>query len=292
MAPKGKKRKAKPARRPRPKKPGGIDLGFGIRGKYLFRVRERHLAEHIAPLLRGHATGAAKLDLLLRCIALPPERPGKREVGLVLPSHSWVQLHDLVRGSETIGDGQPELDATPAIRHQKRKWVGEQLQRLEEMDLVRRTLRPGERPLLTVLRDDGSGRPFDDPHGGPGNAYATMLGAIISSGALRAWGTAELAAYLACMIAEWHDLSFKETEGEAGTRQWFRPLSWFADEKRRFGPVDRPRIPFSVPTLERGMSKLAKEGLVARETIRINPHTGKNLRADRTLYTNRFDQLG
>ncbi len=293
MAAKRKRKgsKARSVGRAKPKKPTGIDLGFGIKGKYLFRVRERHLAEHVAPLLRGHATGAAKLDLLLRCIALPPEHAGKREIGLVLPQHSWVQLHDLVRGSETIGDGQPELDATPAVRRQKRKWVGEQLQRLEEMDLVRRTSRPGERPQLTVLRDDGSGRPFDDPRGGPGNAYATMLGAVIASGALRGWGTAELAAYLACMVAEWHDRAFTETDGEAGTKQWFRPLTWFANEKRRFGS-DRPGIPFSVPTLERGMSKLAEQGLVAREPIKIDPHTGKHLRANRTLYTNRFDRLG
>jgi hypothetical protein len=292
MAAKAKRRKTKPARRAKPEKPTGIDLGFGIKGKYLFRVRERHLAEHIAPLLRGHATGAAKLDLLLRCIALPAERPGKREVGLVLPSHSWVQLHDLVRGSQTIGEGQPEVDATPAVKRQKRKWVGEQLQRLEEMNLVQRTPRPGERPLLTVLRDDGSGRPFDDPHGGPGNSYATMLGAVIAGGALRGWGTAELAAYLACMVAEWHDPSFRETDADVGTGQWFRQLTWFADEKRRFGPVDRPRIPFSVPTLERGISKLAEQELLIRETIGINPHTGQPLRADRTLYTNRFDRLG
>ena len=58
------------------------------------------------------------------------------------------------------------------------------------MKLVRREPRPGKRPRLVVLRDDGSGQPFDDPDGSPGNTYVRILGSVIASGALASWGGA------------------------------------------------------------------------------------------------------
>ena len=39
----------------------GLRYGRGVVGKHRFRVRERHVAEHLAPLISDKAAGAAKL---------------------------------------------------------------------------------------------------------------------------------------------------------------------------------------------------------------------------------------
>lgn len=82
-------------------------------GKHEFRVRERHVAEHLIPLIRAKAAGAAKLDLVLRGAALLPEHAGKRTPGTVLRSYTYERLHDLARPADTFGDYTSEVD-TPA----------------------------------------------------------------------------------------------------------------------------------------------------------------------------------
>jgi hypothetical protein len=47
-------------------------------GKHVFRVREIHVRDHLVPLLRKNRLGAAKLDLILRGLALNPQHTGKR----------------------------------------------------------------------------------------------------------------------------------------------------------------------------------------------------------------------
>ncbi len=242
------------------------------------------------PLISGRAAATAKLDLVLRCIALSPQHTGKRQPGFVLPRCSWELLHDLAKGGGGLGDVGPGIDATPKVVKLKRKWVGSQLARLEQMKLVRRELRPGNRPRLFVLKDDGSGEPFDDPDGTPENTYITIRGSVIASRALSSWGASELSAYLAAMAAE----RSENSEGrriEPGTGEWFRPLAWFADAEGLYGPPDRVRIGFSVPTLERGIDSLVDDKLIKRRRIHRNPRTNRRLKGPRNLYRNNFDAL-
>ena len=100
-------------------------------------------------------TSAAKLDLVLRGAALLPEHAGKHAPGTVLYAYSYERLHDLCRPANTFGDFGSEVDTPAEVVAAKRKWVGEQLRRLEALALIRRVERPGRRPYLIVLRDDG-----------------------------------------------------------------------------------------------------------------------------------------
>ena len=284
------------ARKPRSRRESehkGLPYGRGVIGKHVFRVRERHVVEHLIPLMRRRAVGAAKLDLVLRGIALLPAHTGKREPGLVLPRYSWEQLHDLARSAASLGSEPLELDPSSEVVRLKRKWVGEQLVRLEQLKLVRRTERPGQRPKLVVLRDDGSGDPLDDPDGRPGNSYVTILGSLIGCGVLAGWGVAELSAYLAAMQGERLDRTAgKGTKRDPGGGSWYRPLGWFADTDRRYGSDARVRMPFSVPTLERGIARLESADLLVRRRILRDPVSHTRLRGPRNYYTNRFDSLG
>lgn len=268
----------------------GLRLGGGVVGKFLFRIREQHTADHLIPLMRDRAVGAAKLDLVLRCIALSPRHAGPRLPGLVLPGYSWEKLHDLARSADTLGEAPPDIDASREVIRLKRKWVGQQLARLEDRGLVKRFEQPGRRPKLLVLRDDGTGEPFDDPDGSAGNSYITVLGGVIASGHIAQWGTPELSGFLAAMTGERHAAP-DGVPRRPGHGKWFRSLAWFADKERRYSSGSRVLLPFSVPTLERGIAKLEDQGLVVRKRILHNPRTGRRLQGPRNLYENRFDTL-
>ena len=203
----------------------------------------------------------------------------------MLPRISWEQLHDLTRSPKLLGSNPPDIDASPTVIKAKRKWVGEQLVRLEELNLVQRTERPGRRPKLVVLRDDGSGDPFDDPTGSGANTYLTILGTTISSGRMAIWGAPEFSASLAATAAERYDPVTRANNDPTGMGQWFRPLGWFADVDRHYGPDARMRLPFSVPTLERGIRSLNKDGLILRHRVTRSPSSGQRLQGPRTLYT-------
>jgi hypothetical protein len=260
-------------------------------GKHRFRIREHHLAAHLAPLIRDKAVGAAKLDLVLRGIALPPAYAGARTPGTILPKYSWEQLHDLARVPTMLGSSALDIDAPPDVVRLKRKWLGVQLARLEKMNLLQREHRPGRRPRILLLADDGSGRPFDDPDGTPGNTYVTIPGSVIASERLAAWGGPELAFFLAAMLAE-SDAARQSAKGVVtpGGGKWFRPLSWFADLER-LRSAYAIRVPLAVPTLERGLALHEKAGLVAHTHITHHPRTGRRLQGPRNLYIDRFDVL-
>ena len=266
-----------------------LQLGFRVVGKHLFRVRERHIAEHLVPLIASRAAGTAKLDLVLRCIALLPRDASNREPGTVLPWCSWELLHDLSRGSEGLGAVSPGMDPSQAVLKLKRKWTGQQLGRLEDEGLLRREPRPGKRPKIILLRDDGSREPLDDPDGSPGNTYVTILGAVIATRTLASWGAPELAAYLAATVAERHAAPTHKRQPGAGT--WFRSLAWFADSAGFYGPESRVRVGFSEPTLERGIKKLEATNLMSHERIATVPGTNRRLSGPRNLYTNNFASL-
>jgi hypothetical protein len=289
--PAGRRRK-EPAKKA-PAQSAGLRYGRRVLGKRLFRVHEQHVANHLIPLMTHRALGAAKLDLVLRGVALQEAHAGRREVGLVLPSYSWEQLHDLARVARSLGATPPDIDASPEVVRLKRKWVGSQLRQLEELQLVRRIEQPGKRPKLIVLRDDGTGKPLDDPDGQPGKTYVTILGSVIASGALGTWGTPALSAYLAAMVAERHDLEAQKRRGDrnAGEGRWFRALAWFADADGHYGPEARVRLPFAVPTLERGFKQLQRDGLVMWQTHSFNPQTLRRLSGPRNFYKNNFQNL-
>lgn len=269
--------------------------GGTIVGKRLFRVREAHVAEHLIPLMSRRADGTAKLDLVLRGIALQDVHAGARKVGLVLPEHAYEELHDLARVPAAMGTAPPDLDAESDVVKLKRKWVGEQLARLEGMKLVRRERRPGRRPTLIVLRDDGSGEPLDDPDGSSGNTYITILGSVIGSGKLAQWGTPAVSAYLAAMAAERYDPSSraKGARSKPGEGRWFRAAAWFPDAEGRYGPQARVKLPFSAATLERGLHQLRDEGLLSWKRTVTDPRGPgrRRLAGPRNVYRNHFDRL-
>jgi hypothetical protein len=276
-------------------------------GKHLFRVREVHVRDHLVPLLSKNRLGAAKLDLILRGLALLPQHTGKRSTpGLVLNRFTYEDLHDLARPANWFGGKSGDPYAyDPDLARLKRKWVGEQLQELEAMKLIRRDPRPGDHPTIVVLRDDGSRKAFDDPDGTPGKTYVSILGGIISSGALAEWNMARLTFYLAAMIAEWHtvrlpvqlpanilellpDLAVRGTEPGGG--RWYRPLTWFNDATQH--EDNAVLIPFSTSTLERGLKAFQADGLVEVRKLRRNPRTHKPFKSGpRNLYINKFSTL-
>lgn len=271
-----------------------MHYGLRVQGKHLFRIREEHIKNNLIPMIAKKQVGAVKLDLLLRGIGLLPEHAQGREPGTVLPRYSYTAMHDLVRGGAPLGDRPAGADDNEATRRLKRKWIGEQLAVLEGRDLVTRTERAGRRPLITVLRDDGSGEALDDPDGTPGSEYTTILGGVLARGTIRAWGAPEICAYLAAMIAErQHDISgpLRGERSSPGTGKWFRPLEWFADKDDFYAPLDRRRFEFSPSTLRRGLSRLQDADLVRCIRITRSPVTGEVLSGPRNLYQNRFSTL-
>ena len=104
-----------------------------------------------------------------------------------------------------------------------------------DLNLLERVDRPGRRPLIVVLRDDGTGRAFDDPNGTPDNSYVTITGGIISSGEFARWKAPEVAFYLGAMIAERYEVERQKRElgtgftpTDPGAGKWFRPLTYIA----------------------------------------------------------------
>ena len=81
-------------------KPKGLPYLSQLVGKHQFRVRETHVRDHLAPLLTKGRSGAVKLDLILRGVALNPVHKGKRKTpGQVLDTYIYPELHDLARGN-------------------------------------------------------------------------------------------------------------------------------------------------------------------------------------------------
>jgi hypothetical protein len=272
---------------------GGMPYGSRVRGKHEFRIREQHVADHLIPLMRRRAEGTAKLDIVLRGVALLEEHAGEREVGTVLPAYSWEQLHDLARVAPGLGSQASDVAPSSKTLRLKRKWVGEQLARLEDIGLVRRDERPGRRPKLVVLSDRADETPYDDPDGTVGNRYIRIPGGVIATGTLASWGTPQLSAFLAAMVGERHADAERDRpeRREPGSGRWYRPLKWFADNDGVYDSQQRVRLDFAEKTLERGMLLLEDEGLLARTRTAINPATNHRFQGPRIIYNNRFHTL-
>ena len=285
--------------------PSGLEYAPGIRGKTLFRIRETHVAGPVAEMIQKGRTGAVKLDLVLRGLALLPQHSGKREPGQVLwqgNSLSYSAIHDLCRDPRRFALEAPheEIDDR-SERDKKRTWVGEQMRELERRNLIRREQdERGRRPKLLVLSDLADGSPYDDPGKDTGHrsGYVTVLGSVLTSPAFREWGAREVAGYLCAMtadrLARHRHLKNTGQEIPVGEATWFRQADWFNGQNpnapRGHGAVV---YPFSTSTIERGLRSLRDQGLIlARRTI-TNPETRQHFQSGpRMVYTNRFDSIG
>lgn len=281
------------------KNKAGILYASGIRGKGAFRVREKYIAESVAPMIRARRVGAVKLDLILRGIALLPAHARRTEPGL-LPRHggtlNYQALHDFCRDYEHFSIQAPhDVEDNYNTLEKKRIWVREQLLELEQRSLVMRRMDSrGRRPDIVVLRDLADGKPYDDPTGKDGG-YVTVHGAIISSANYRRWGASEVVAYLCAMTADRfarnrHKERFGVTLAE-GSATWFRQADWFNGENplvRR--PDGHVAYPFSTMTIQRGLRRLRSEGLISARRTVINPETGQRFKTGpRMVYENRFN---
>jgi len=280
----------------------GLEYARGIKGKHRFRVRETYVAGPVADLIRSRRVGAAKLDLILRGLALSPDHAGNREPGLVLRHKgrlSYQQLHDLCRHPSRFSwDAPHDVEDDASVREKKRTWVGEQMQELERHRLVeRRRDSRGRRPEIIVLSDRGDGDRFDDPGAAAhsGTAYVTISGLVISSHLFRDWGAPEVVAYLCAMTADRfarhrHRLRTGE-DLEPGSATWFRQADWFNNRNPNFGrPDGHIAYPFSTTTIQRGLRALRAQGLIIAERTTRNPETGQLLASGpRMVYKNRFE---
>lgn len=246
------------------------------------RLREVYLRDFLVPQVNGGSVATVKVDLVLRALAQASDEPGA-----VPAVFTWEDLHDFCRpGDHYLGEARL-----------KRQWVGEKLARLERLNmLVREAGGVANRPRLIPLRDDGSGRPFDDP-GGSGDSYTTFLVRLIEHEQFQHWGAAEVTAYFAAMVAERYArqddaLSWVNADRPFGGGVWFRSLDWFRDAERR-RPDEHVRIPFSERTLRRGFAELKKQGLVASKRMVVDPRTGKRFGGQfgRYVYLNGFDDV-
>ncbi|WP_133869076.1 hypothetical protein [Ilumatobacter fluminis] len=250
-------------------------------------MRETYVAGAAAEMLRKRQVGAAKLDLVLRGIALWPEHAGQRTPGLVLRRNiSYEDLHDLCRDPHVFTMTLPE-DAMydPEIVDKKREWVRAQLQILERRKLVRRVpFAAGRRPDIIVLRDDGSEEEFDDPGARagqvPGNSYVNVHGPVISDPRFGLWGAPELAAYYCAMTAERFD---PQPPSVAGTGEWCRPVGWFGGDRRPSGHVT---YPFGERTIRTGLLALEEQGWISMRML--SRWRGSRFARRRRVVANKF----
>lgn len=269
----------------------GIEYAPGVRGKGRFGVRERLVADHIAPLLADKRHGAVKLYLVLRGLALLERDAGGREPGTILPHISFEQLHDMCRDPSSFRLTTPEdEDADASVRRQKREWVRYHITPLVGRGLVERRKRPGGRPQLIVLKGDGSDAPVDNPDGSPGNSFVPVIGSVITSTDFRSWGVPELAGFLCAMTAdryarnEAHKHGLEFPEGEA---VWFRQAAWFNNENG-YRPEGHIPYPFSTATIERGLRSLASKGWIQKVRSSQHPYKRTHLEKPRNIYSNQF----
>lgn len=171
----------------------------------------------------------------------------------------------------------------------KREWVRDQLVTLESLHLVQRSDLSGKRPDIIVLKDDGSGDPFDDPGAlvaagiyDPTNTYVSVHGAVISDSRFRDWTGAELAAYYCAMTAEVED-PHPPKIGDSGSGTWYRQIDWFRGQYRR--PIEVV-YKFGERTLRTGLATLERQGWLVRH--RRSRYNGERFAHPRTIYTNRF----
>ena len=277
----------------------GIEYRSGVVGKKLFRVSERYVADHVSPLIAARRIDAAKLDLILRGIALLPQHAGKRQVGTALRRGSrldYPAMHDLVRDPRRFSTLAPEDDDADAEeREKKRNWVREQLQILEDRQLLQRKDMGDGRTQIIMLCDVGTGAPFDDPGAKTTRrSYITIPGDVLAQDEYRSWSAADLAGFLCALAADRYARNAARKAGkevpEAGSATWYRQADWFNNENG-FRPAGNIVFPFSTSTIERGLKSMRVRGHILGRRTKKNPDGGRFLHP-RMVYSNQFHLLG
>jgi len=277
----------------------GIEYRPGVRGKKLFRVSERYVAEHVAPLVESRRVDAAKLDLILRGLALLPQHAGKRKVGTVLRVRNrldYPAMHDLVRDPRRFSMAIPEDDdADAAEREKKREWVREQLQVLEDRKLLTRVDMGDGRHQIVMLCDLGTGEPYDDPGAkGTQRSYLTVPADVLVLPEFRDWGSPDLAGFLCALVADRYARNAAQKAAgavpEPGSATWYRQAAWFNNENgyRLEGNIV---LPFSTSTIERGLKSMRDRGYISGYRTKKDPAGGRFLHP-RMIYTNQFQLVG
>ncbi|MGH9090288.1 MAG: hypothetical protein ACRDZR_02735 [Acidimicrobiales bacterium] len=277
----------------------GIEYRPGVTGKKLFRVSERYVADHIAPLVKARRTDAAKLDLILRGLALLPQHKGRRRVGTVLRAREHLDysaMHDLVRDRHRFSTAIPEdEDADPVERDKKREWVREQLQILEARHLLTRVDVGDGRHQVIMLCDLGTGAPYDDPGAArTRRLYLTIPGSVLAQPEFRDWGSPELVGFLCALVGDRYARNMATKRGwsvpEHGAATWYRQADWF-NNKNGYRPEGNIALPFSTSTIERGLKSMRDRGYISGHRTKRNPAGGRFLHP-RVMYTNQFDRVG
>ena len=287
--------------------PAGLEYGPGIYGKHLFRVSEQYVADHVARLVKRGRADAAKLDLVLRGIALSPDHAGdRRDPGLVLSKQfqiDYAALHDLVRDPRRFAETAPEDDDADRLeRDKKREWVREQLVLLSGTGqtsdmpasphrLLRRDAVGDGRQQITMLRDLGDGGTFDDP-GAEENrrSYITIPGSVLADPRFRQWGAPELVGFYCALIAERFARAASKrngTEVDQESVAWVRQADWFNNENG-YRPDGHIIPPFSTSTIQKGLKALIDSGFIDAHWSMRSPDTGERFKNRRKVYTNRF----
>jgi hypothetical protein len=277
----------------------GIEYRPGVTGKKLFRISEKYVADHVAPLIEARRVDAAKLDLILRGVALLPRHAGRREVGMVLRGRSQLDypaMHDLVRDPRRFSMVAPEDDDDDAAeRDRKREWVREQLQVLEGRSLLKREDMGDGRRRIVMLCDLGTGDPYDDPGAkATRRSYLTVPGDVLAQPDFTRWGSPELAGFLCALVADRYARNAAKNAGapvpDPGSATWYRQAAWFNNENgyRREGNVI---LPFSTSTIERGLKAMRERGYISAYRTRRDPGGGRLLHP-RMIYTNQFHLVG
>lgn len=259
----------------------GLLYGPGMLGYYRFRIRETYLRDHVAPMLSSNRPGAVKLDLALRGMARLPSHLGDRDPFSVGQTLSRVEYPDLY---EMVADGRL------TDREAQRAWVRDQVVHLEGRGLAERYRHPYRGHDVRALADRGDGSPFDDPTGRRDDTYITVNGTLFLSGAIRGWGSPELAFYLAAMVGEAHNRPVPDM-AQRGDGEWWRSYEWFADPDGSRQRTDAVRVPFSKRTLIRGRKALEAAEFVQVGQLSRNPDTGRAFAkaGRRNTYLNRFE---
>lgn len=275
---------------------GGWEYRPNVIGKFLYRVSQRYVADHLGELVRTRRVGAAKLDIVLRGLALSPDHAGAREPGTVIRKAGrtdYAALHDLVHDRHRFSLAPEEAyESTREELDRKQEWVREQLRLLETRGLLERRKRRGGPRQIVMLSDLGDGRPYDDP-GAEGRPYITLHGPLVSSAEFIDWGAPDIVGYVCALTAERFARPADRPDGKKkphGSGRWYRQADWF-NNGNGYRFEDDIVYPFSTSTIERGLKAMRDRGLVDGERRKTAPD-GTRFDHPRMIYKNRFYRLG
>lgn len=160
-----------------------------------------------------------------------------------------------------------ELLALPDPSKNGARRVADALKTLADHNLITVQHRRGEPSVVTLLREDGSGKPYSVPRGDNGDYYFQIPAQLWTTGQLQRLSTPGLAMLMAVLAEQKSD---KPEE----------PVWW---STTRFPG----RFALSSATRARGTGELVEAGLLEVERKSMPPTPGKNFAVDRVRQTYR-----